>query len=309
MVPNNRSQRPSAFRRLAVYLLITCAVITSGCSSNRLAYRYADWAVVWWVEDYLTLNEDQSQQLQKDLDRLVSWHCQVELPRYAQWLRRLEQDLQPEVADRTVLQRHQQQLTAFLPPLLERLGDPASRLLASLSETQVEELAANMESRHRELQSEYLLASPEQTGQARAERIQERAERWLGSLNRQQQDIVAQWAINRGAQTRIWLDGRRKWQEAFLASLASRHSAGFTDRLGHLIEHSEEARGARYRAMTSDSRSALVDLNYRLLLNADQRHWQHLRAEVAGLREDVEALACGNAMTADQLNEAPQGRS
>lgn len=58
----------------------------AGCSQTRLAYRYADWGVVWWVEDYISLTGEQEAQLSQDLEALRQWHCSAELPRYQQWL-------------------------------------------------------------------------------------------------------------------------------------------------------------------------------------------------------------------------------
>tara|TARA_B100000287_G_C20275167_1_gene639665 strand:+ start:459 stop:608 length:150 start_codon:yes stop_codon:yes gene_type:complete len=39
-------------------LMVVLAFLVAGCSSTKLAYRYADWGIVWWVEDYVSLTGD-----------------------------------------------------------------------------------------------------------------------------------------------------------------------------------------------------------------------------------------------------------
>jgi hypothetical protein len=47
-------------------LILVLAFGLVGCSSTKVAYRYADWGIVWWVEDYVSLTADQKQQLNND---------------------------------------------------------------------------------------------------------------------------------------------------------------------------------------------------------------------------------------------------
>ncbi|TNE96637.1 MAG: DUF3549 domain-containing protein, partial [Gammaproteobacteria bacterium] len=43
-------------------------VLLAACSSTKMAYRYADWGIVWWVEDYVSLNDAQKQALNSDIE-------------------------------------------------------------------------------------------------------------------------------------------------------------------------------------------------------------------------------------------------
>ncbi|HBX36808.1 MAG TPA: DUF3549 domain-containing protein, partial [Pseudohongiella sp.] len=74
-------------------LILVLAFGLVGCSSTKVAYRYADWGIVWWVEDYVSLTADQKQQLNNDIAQLRQWHCSAELPRYQAWLDELESDV------------------------------------------------------------------------------------------------------------------------------------------------------------------------------------------------------------------------
>ena len=78
---------------LRISCIVLVAVVLGACSSTRLAYRFADQGVLWWVDDYITLTGDQKSALRNDLEALKAWHCETELPRYSAWLGELSQEM------------------------------------------------------------------------------------------------------------------------------------------------------------------------------------------------------------------------
>ncbi len=276
-------------------LILVLAFALVGCSSTKLAYRYADWGIVWWVEDYVTLTADQKQQLNSDIEQLRQWHCSDELPRYQAWLDELEPDVASSPPDQATVKYHQQRLFGFFPSLLERATPVAANLLSSLSDEQVNELAENMAQSQREMEEEFLADSPEATAEARAERTAERVERWLGELNSEQRDIVRQWSANRGAQTEIWLQGRRNWQLALLEALERRNEPTFGAELEYLILNSEEVRGEDYKAMMAESRAAMASLMHDMITAGDAATLAHLQNRAVELNSDFAALTCSPA--------------
>ncbi len=277
-------------RTLCIALM--SVVVLAGCSSTKLAYRYADWGIVWWVDDYVPMTSEQESRLEQDIRDLRQWHCSIELPRYSHWLTRLKSDIRAGDLDESTVTWHQAKLFSFSPPLMDRAKPPAARLLASLSDEQVQQLAANMKESQEELENEFLADDPEKTRAARAERTTERVERWLGSLNDRQRETVSAWSEARGQQTEIWLEGRRNWQQALLDALEERDSDGFAGRISFLIDNNEEVRGDRYRQMMSESKTAMAKLMTELLQQADQRHLDHLVERAAELEGDFDTLAC-----------------
>lgn len=266
--------------------------LLAGCSSTKMAYRYADWGIVWWVDDYIPMTAEQESRLEQDIRGLRQWHCATELPRYSKWLAQLKSDVRSGNLSQSTVTHHQEQLLSFFPPLMERARPAATRLLSSLSDEQVQQLASNMEESQKELEDEFLADNPEQTREARAERTMERVERWLGSLNERQRDTVNAWSEGRGKQTEIWLEGRRNWQQALIDALATRDSDDFSDRVHYLMSNYEEVRGERYQRMMSESRAAMAGLMTDLLQQADQRHLDHLLEKATTMQGDFDTLAC-----------------
>ncbi|WP_417565849.1 DUF6279 family lipoprotein [Marinobacter sp.] len=278
-----------------VALLLALAVALAGCSSTKTAYRYADWGIVWWVEDYISLTDAQKQQLNADIDNLRQWHCSAELPRYQAWLEELESDVKNGPLDRATVAYHQEQLFAFFPGLLEQATPVAVNLLSSLSDKQVQELAENMERNQREMEEKFLADSPKATAEARADRTAARVERWLGNLSDEQRQTVRKWSANRGAQTEIWLQGRRNWQLALLEVLERRNGPSFPGELENLIMNSEKIRGEAYEAMMAESRIAMASLMHDLIKAGDASTLVHLQNRAAELNNDFGALVCAPA--------------
>lgn len=274
-------------------LIIAMALVAlAGCSSTKMAYRYADWGIIWWVEDYIPLTREQKSQLNADLDNLRQWHCSTELPRYQAWLDELEADLARGTPDVDTIEYHQSRLLGFVPDLLDRATPVAVNLLQSLSDAQVEALAEAMAENQRELEEEMLAGSAEETAAARAERTRERVERWLGNLNTEQEALVRSWSENRGRQTQIWLEGRENWQRALLSALEKRDSPAFEAQIRELIVHSERARGPAYQAMMQESQQAMATLMHDLINAGSDQHRDHLLARTDELNADFGVLTC-----------------
>lgn len=276
----------------ATLLVAVLLLFLAGCSSTKTAYRFADWGIVWWVEDYVTLTSEQSSRLDTDLANLKQWHCSAELPRYTGWLTQLEADLMAGVPDRDTVRYHQQRLLAFIPELMGQATPVAVNLLEDLSDRQVRELAGNMTENQRELEQEMLAGSPEQTAKARAQRTRERLENWLGALNNEQQAIVTNWSADRWRQTEIWLQGRQNWQDALTDALQGRDEPGFAERIEELLVNYEQARGPAYQAMSAESQAAMAELLHDVLVAGDTGHREHLVNRIQGLNGDFSELAC-----------------
>lgn len=275
------------------FLLIGMALmLVVGCSSTTLAYRYADWGIVWWVEDYIPMTGEQEAQLEQDIREFRRWHCSNELPRYSGWLSELKADIRAGNFEQSVISHHQDQLASFLPSLAERSKPAVIRLLSTLSDEQVRELAGNMAENQRDKEDEFLSDDPEQTGQDRAERTMERIERWLGPLDVTQKGIVRQWSDARESQTEIWLEGRKNWQQALLEALEQRKDPAFAQSVDELIDNNIELRGPRYQEMMAESRSSMVGLVTDILGQADQQQLDHLLKKATTLRDDFNKLAC-----------------
>ena len=293
MLDSSRPRRikPATLLRWAVTLVLVLAI--AGCSSARLAYRYADLGTVWWIEDYVSLTSDQENTLEQGVRDLRQWHCSEELPRYERWLSTVITDANSALlTDSARTGFHQEQLLALLPALTEKATPMIAAFLKTLSDEQVQELAANMADRQQELEQDLLKRSPEATASARAERTAERLESWLGDFSDDQYFRVQRWSAAQAGQTEIWLEGRQRWQQAFLEALQQRQQAEFASVIADLLQNPEQARGLAYQQTMVQSKNAMAKLLSDLLALGGEPALVNVTAKAAELKSDVDALTC-----------------
>jgi hypothetical protein len=282
---------PATLVRMAIILVLVLAI--AGCSSARLAYRYADWGTVWWVEDYVSLTSDQENTLEQGVRDLRQWHCSRELPRYELWLSSLVADANTAVlTDAARMEFHQEQLLALLPAITEKATPMIVAFLKTLTDEQVQELATNMASSQQELEQKLLRNSPEATASARAQRTAERLETWLGDFSDDQYFRVQRWSAAQAGQTEIWLEGRQRWQQAFLEALQQRQQAEFAGVIAELLQNPEQARGLSYQQTVAQSKNAMAKLLSDLLALGGEPALVNVTAKAAELKSDVDALTC-----------------
>lgn len=276
---------------LRVISLVLMLVLLGACSSTRLSYRFADRGAVWWVEDYVDLTGDQEAALRRDLRQVRDWHCESQLPRYADWLEGLHRETAGGELPPERITYHREQVAGFLEPLTNRIIPVASRLLQSLSNEQVDELVASLKEEQADYRQEYL---QDDTPEQAVDRVRERAERWLGGLNDRQLAIIRRWVANREGATEAWLEGREQWQAVFFEVLEERQQPDFESRLREIIVNREQYQGDGQPARTARNTDDVLQLTHRLLVAADERHWEHLQDQTNDLRQDTVALACTN---------------
>lgn len=279
-------------KRCAIVLILVTVLLVSACSSTRMAYRYADWGIVWWVEDYITLTDNQKTELSQSIDSFRQWHCSSELPRYADWLSNLESDISNPPLNDQDMARWQSEIFLALDRLMVEVTPIATALLTTLTDEQIDELTRNMAANQAEKEQEFLDPDPAISEQQREQRIVERVQHWLGDLNDEQKATIAAWNQTRGNQTDIWLDGRARWQQALLEVLEERRSEGFDAAMERLIRDNAEIRGERYQAMVAQIKPELASLMSDLLTQSKPRQRSHLTAELGDLRQDFQALSC-----------------
>ncbi|EAZ98985.1 DUF6279 family lipoprotein [Marinobacter sp. ELB17] len=293
MFAPTRPQRitPATLLRLATTMVLVLAV--AGCSSAKLAYRYADWGTVWWMEDYVSLTGAQQQALEQSVRDFRQWHCSRELPRYERWLSTVIADTNSAVlTNSTRMEFHQEQLFALLPALTEKATPMVVAFLKTLSDEQVQELAANMADRQQELEQDLLKRSPEATASARAERAAERLESWLGDFSDDQYFRIQRWSAAQAGQTDVWLEGRERWQQVFLEALQQRQQAEFASVIADLLQNPEQARGLAYQQTMAQSKNAMATLLSDLLAMGGEPALEQVKVKAAELKSDVDVLTC-----------------
>ncbi len=283
----------SGLRQWISTLMLVTALGAAGCSTVELAYRNADWLAVREVEDYIQLSATQEDWLDARLERTLAWHCRSELPRLSRWLESLSRRAASDMpVTPGTLEPPLDEAIANLRRLGAEIAPTAAGLLADLDDAQVSHLYARMEERNAELAEEHLTPNQDQRVAERAERMEERLERWLGPLSGAQRERVASWAQALRGQTESWLRSRRVWQAEFREAMDGRAEPGFEDRVTELLVHRDrfwpEAHRQRMVRAREEGLRAMADL----LALADPGQRRHLSHRLEDLAADLRGIPC-----------------
>lgn len=279
-------------------LIVGLCLLLAACSKVRLGYNNLDWLTVWAVEDYVPLNSAQEDQLKTALDGHLQWHCQGELPAYTDWLDSLAEMVAARDFNRERIAQRYDELLGFAHRIGEEITPTAAQIMASFDQDQVDALFENLEEQNRERREKYLEPSLEEQISQRAERLEERLDRWFGSLSDEQRELIAAWAELRGDQNQAWIEGRKQWQAALADALQDRQEADFEARVGRLLTEPNRFKSAEYRATMAMGRVQAIDLTQRLLAVSSEQQLAHLQAEIRRLRAELQSISCNQAETA-----------
>lgn len=174
-------------RAFGIALALT--LLLAGCSTLQLAYNQAHTVLYWWIDGYADLNDPQSARLRQDIEGLMAWHRQQELPGYAQRLRQwrgmASQDLSAEQVCREA-----DAVRAATGRLLERGHEPLTRLVLTLSAAQLDHLQRHQTKSNEGFEKDFLRGSASDRLDRRLERTVDRYETLYGPLSDSQVALV-----------------------------------------------------------------------------------------------------------------------
>ena len=131
--------------------ILICLALVLGCGPGFI-YPHLDWMIPWYVDDYISLNSDQSSMLKTRLMHQLDWHCQTQLAAYADYLREIAADFdnprQPVTV--SVLESHRTKLLAHWQNLMRQIAPDVSDILITATDEQIEELFSNLEKFNKE---------------------------------------------------------------------------------------------------------------------------------------------------------------
>jgi hypothetical protein len=296
-------------RRVHVLLLaLLGGLLSGGCSGPRLAYEQIDVLVPWYFRDYVDLNTGQRQQLKRAVESMLAWHRESEVGRYAAFFRELESDAAGPLG-RERIDAARMKLEAFWDDFIDRLAPDAAALLATLDQTQVEQIIGRIKDEDREFAEKVLDRSPGERVERREKRLRRELERWVGKLDESQRLMVAECARGMRADPEGWLDSRQRWRQALDEALGQRADlAVFTPRLDQLLADGESFWSPGYRRQFDDDRQRVLQLiaDVDASLSAAQR--RRLQARLGRWASDLESIAGGSqGSSAEVMRARPCG--
>ncbi|PMZ93341.1 MULTISPECIES: DUF6279 family lipoprotein [unclassified Pseudomonas] len=276
----------------ALLMLIGFALALTACSRIDLAYRNLDRLVPWSLGDYLDMNREQKQLLDKRLKTHLAWHCKTQLPGYLDWLDRVQLMVANDAVTDENLRQRTVEARQAIGRVTEAITPSAAELLKGMNDNQVAEMREAFRKDIDKRQKEYVDTPLAKQVENRAARMRKRLEPWLGELDAEQRLRVMSWSQALGDQNRQWIANRAHWQQQLVLAMDQRASPSFEPRLAQLLQRKESLWTPEYRQAFQNTerqaRSLLVDL----LKQSSPAQRQFLQQRLSKMRADFSELKC-----------------
>jgi hypothetical protein len=278
---------------LRTWFAFSLVLLLAACSAVKVAYNQIDWALPLYVENQVTLDETQSQQLRERVSVLLRWHCETQVSEYAQWLREIGVDVQNGQVTAARLAAHHERILGYWQAIRAQAAPHLTELLATASDEQIEELYQSFARQNRKIQAEYVDRAETRLRNQAEETMRERIEDWIGDLTPVQQRAVADWSRRLaliGAERLAW---RRQWQGELRQALAVRADhERFAAELQPLFMHVERRWSAAYQEKYGRVRDQTIALLAEIGNTLEPTQREHLVDRVDRWSEAMASLAC-----------------
>jgi hypothetical protein len=264
--------------------------LLAGCGAT-LIYPRLDTLVAFYLQDLVSLDDAQSEQLSRTLSQNLAWHRASELGKYAAFLGTLAASV-GEGVDGAEWLRATRQTEEYWRDIFEQAAPGYIAVAATLTDAQVAELLGNLAKKDEKTWREFAARTPEERRARRERSVSRSLERFTGTLTPAQRAMVREYAARSRPIMDEWRENRRVWREALAAALADRNGgARFETRMTQLIARPDDLWTPRYRAAVEESRAALVTLLAELDATLTDGQRQRAQRELLALAREVEGLS------------------
>ena len=275
-------------------LIVAVVIVVVGCST-RFIYFHLDWLIPWYISDYISLDSEQKNMLEKRLLAQLEWHCRTQLPVYAEALRVLGNDVADPAnpIDVERLRFHYARFMELWQALLREIASDVTDLLLTASDEQIDELFANLASRNQEFREKYVDLPANELDKNRQARMLKRVDYWISDPTALQIQAVAEWNATLMPIAEQWLQNRERTQAHARTVLEKRDdSLEFRKEMFDLIVYSERLRPEAYQQKIDFNTDVTLKLMVQLdrLLTDEQR--QHFIKRIESLASDLDSISC-----------------
>jgi len=190
-------------RKCRWLLLLVCFLFV-GCGT-KFAYNNISWFAVSYIEDFVSLSNSQESELEARLDSLQAWHKQTQLPLYIEQLQVLQNINRSELSPAFVVEQSEQ-IKNHIRSIVNKFSPDIYALSMQLSPKQDREFLTNFRKKQQEFYKERFSLNDDDSRERYRERIEERLERWLGSVSKEQKQIIMTWSQE-------WINTNDNWRE------------------------------------------------------------------------------------------------
>jgi hypothetical protein len=202
------------FAGIKLYFYIAVLLLLLPGCGVKTVYNNLDFLIPWYVDDLITLNDEQQAELEKRLADVITWHRTTQLAEYSAFMRKVRHQIDDGVSDQDLDAAFAEAEKSWRV-LVGKIAPELVDILLTATAEQKQELFDNIEKQNEEFKKDYFDLSEEKRREDRVKAIQKNFRRWLGSLNDAQKNTIEHYASNFiPIHNDRWLF-RLRWQNEF----------------------------------------------------------------------------------------------
>ena len=274
-------------------LLIAIIILLAGCST-KFTYNNLDWLIHWYIDDYVSLTDEQEEYFDEHFAQWQQWHRSEELGKYIAHLRAIKTDISGETLKAQQIARHMQDSRLHWERLRDRISPALAEMAYELSDEQVDSLFAEMQEKNEEIREsleEFANMSAEEQAQDRLDSLQDDVSEYIGRLSSEQKNIIRSFAPDFNSTRALWLTYRTEIQQGARELMAGRkQNPQFKAQLVALITHPEDFRSDTYQTLRDENILTYSKMAEQLFYTLDKKQKRKLIKEIDDMIEDLEYL-------------------
>ena len=230
-----------------VWVLVVITLL-AGCSTNSLLIRYfygrMDNNMNERILAYASFTPEQESEIRRAVDDYFLWHRQNELPRYADFLSDISKKIDSgDYSKEQILIEIEKVRRLSKRGFMRSPVAGAASFLKTLSDAQVEEIAAHFKKKDQDFLDWYDERKNRGGDKARLNAIVKNTGRFGIKLNGQQKDIIRKGLGRYRGDPKTRFEIWNRWESEFLDLLRQRRQPGFEQAVTtHLAVYQDQAR-------------------------------------------------------------------
>lgn len=270
-------------------LILISIFVLAGCT-KKFFYNNLDWFVLEYLDDYVTLNQEQESLLEERLLFLAEWHKQEELPRYVDHLKEMETMTEEDIT-LNYLQQSRERFREHYNRIISKVAPELFSLSLLLTPQQQREFLLNVQKDYKKRNAKYADKTEKEVRKIVFENTEEWVTEWIGELNDDQQRYVTQFSNQVILNSPLWRNYRASIYQELQYMFDNKSNSVIYQKVFMQLMFEPESFYSDQLSQNMDHNLALVDqLTLSLSKSMTEKQWNHFRGEVAQWRELAQEL-------------------
>ena len=176
-------------KALCVVTLAAWGLLLQGCSAVKLAYNQVPHLAYWQLNSYLDLSETQTERVRDELGNLHQWHRDTMLPRHAELLQKVQQQLPSAITPDQACRTYDAVRTQ-LDKVITQAEPQLAWLAAQLTDAQIRNLQKKQAGSNADWKKKCVDVTPDTLREQRFKQLLSRAETFYGTLDEPQKTAL-----------------------------------------------------------------------------------------------------------------------